>query len=113
MIASPDPTRAGAVFFALGDPTRRELIERLSGSDTMSVSGLAAELPITRQGVAKHLGVLERAGLVEATRSGRESRYRLRPEPMSDAADWMAQVGAQWDSRLARLGELLGGPTKE
>lgn len=113
MIASSDPARVGAVFFALGDPTRRQLVERLSGANTLSVTGLAADLPITRQGVAKHLGVLEAAGLVEATRAGRESRYRLRPESMSEAAAWMAQVGTQWDTRLARLEQLLGGPTNE
>lgn len=111
MIGASNPV--GAVFAALGDPTRRELLERLSASSPLSISGLAADLPITRQGVAKHLGVLEDAGLVEATRVGRESHYRLNPEPMSGAAAWMAQVGAQWDTRLARLERLLGGSGSE
>ena len=113
MIAGPRSERVGAVFAALGDPTRRELLEKLSTSPTLSIRGLAADLPITRQGVAKHLGILEGAGLVEATRNGRESRYRLCTEPMSEATAWIVQIGAQWDARLSRLEQLLGGPVNE
>jgi DNA-binding transcriptional ArsR family regulator len=110
VITAANAERVGAVFAALGDPTRREVLERLSASDTLSITGLTDGLPISRQAVAKHLAILERAGLVESTRTGRESRYRLHPDPMSDAAAWMAHIGAQWDSRLARLQELLNGP---
>ncbi len=58
---------------------------------------------MTRQAVAKHLGVLAGAGLVEATREGRETRYRPTPRPLSDAISWMVDVGAQWDDRLRAL----------
>ena len=58
---------------------------------------------MTRQAVAKHLGTLRAAGLVAPTRAGREIRYRLRPEPLGDALDWMERVGAQWDERLVAL----------
>jgi DNA-binding transcriptional ArsR family regulator len=64
---------------------------------------LARELPITRQAVAKHLAALEAAGLVTTKREGRELRYTVSPEPLGDAVAWIAQAGAEWDDRLARL----------
>jgi DNA-binding transcriptional ArsR family regulator len=95
----------GALFAALADPTRRQVIRSLSGAEPVTASGLAAELPITRQAIAKHLGALERAGLVEPHREGRETRYRLTPEPLDGAIAWMEEVGARWDRSLARLTE--------
>ena len=64
---------------------------------------LAVPLGITRQAVAKHLGVLADAGLVDGRRAGRETRYRPTPAPMGEAISWMAEVGARWDERLAAL----------
>lgn len=101
--------RAGAVFAALADPSRRRIASLLSERGPSTSTELAARLPITRQAVAKHLDALEGAGLVEWTRNGRECRYRLTPEPFEAAALWMASVGAQWDRRLERLNELLAG----
>ena len=104
----PDLTRdedLGALFAALADPTRRQVIRSLSGAEPVTASGLAAELPMTRQAIAKHLGALERAGLVEPRREGRETRYRLTPEPLDGAIAWMEEVGARWDRSLARLSE--------
>jgi DNA-binding transcriptional ArsR family regulator len=98
-------TDVGAVFAALADPTRRQVIRSLSGAEPVTASGLATELPITRQAIAKHLGALERAGLVEPHREGRETRYRLTPAPLDDAIAWMEEVGARWDRSLARLSE--------
>ena len=95
----------GALFAALADPTRRQVIRSLSGAEPVTASGLAAELPITRQAIAKHLGALERAGLVEPRREGRETRYRLTPEPLDGAIAWMEEVGARWDRSLAKLSE--------
>jgi DNA-binding transcriptional ArsR family regulator len=95
----------GALFAALADPTRRQVIRSLSGAEPVTASGLAAELPMTRQAIAKHLGPLERAGLVEPRREGRETRYRLTPEPLDGAIAWMEEVGARWDRSLARLSE--------
>jgi DNA-binding transcriptional ArsR family regulator len=68
---------------------------------------LAAHLPITRQGITKHLVALEEAGLVRSSRQGRETRYRLTPRPFEAAALWMAAVGAEWDERLEALRRLL------
>ena len=97
---------AGAVFFALADDTRRTLVERLARG-AATATELARELPLTRQGIAKHLAVLRRAGLVGDRRRGRETRYRLTPAPMRDAMAWMAAVGGRWDERLEALSSYL------
>jgi DNA-binding transcriptional ArsR family regulator len=95
----------GALFAALADPTRRQVVRSLSAERAVTASGLATELPMSRQAVAKHLAALERAGLVAPRREGRELRYRLTPEPLGDAIAWMQEVGARWDRSLARLSE--------
>ena len=95
----------GALFAALADPTRRQVISSLAGEQAVTASGLAGELPMSRQAIAKHLGALERAGLVSPRREGRETRYRLTPEPLGDAIAWMQEVGARWDRSLAKLSE--------
>jgi DNA-binding transcriptional ArsR family regulator len=95
--------RIGAVFAALADPTRRQVVRTLSEQPDLTASRLAGQLPMTRQAVSKHLAALDRAGLVEGRRQGRELRYSLTPAPLADAMDWMAAVGAQWDERLAKL----------
>jgi DNA-binding transcriptional ArsR family regulator len=99
--------RVDAVFAALADPTRRRVIETLARGATVTASGLAAELPISRQGVAKHLAALRRARLVRAERVGRETRYSLDGAPLEDAARWIARVGAEWDGRLVDLQRLI------
>jgi DNA-binding transcriptional ArsR family regulator len=100
--------REDSVFSALSDPSRRQLLESLAARDSASLTELAAQLPVTRQAVSKHLAALSDAGLVEARRAGRETRYRLTPEPLVDALAWMERVGSEWDARLARLREHLG-----
>jgi DNA-binding transcriptional ArsR family regulator len=104
----------GRVFDALADPNRRYVVEALAERDTATATELAAELPVTRQAVAKHLAALNEAGLVESRREGRETRYELTPGPLAAAMDWMASVGADWDSRLAKLRTHLtgGSPTR-
>jgi DNA-binding transcriptional ArsR family regulator len=94
------------VFDALGDATRRRIVESLSDGEA-SATRLAADLPVTRQAVAKHLTALRDAGLVEPRRQGRETLYRLRGEPLGDAAAWIAHVGGEWDERLERLRDHL------
>jgi DNA-binding transcriptional ArsR family regulator len=98
---------AGVVFAALADPTRRHLVAALAESGGATATGLAAELPISRQAVAKHLATLGRAGLVSQSRHGRESRFELDPRPLADAAAWLTTVGGEWDARLADLERLL------
>jgi DNA-binding transcriptional ArsR family regulator len=100
--------RVEAVFSALADPSRRFLLERLAASGTATPTELAGELPVSRQAVAKHLASLEAAGLVHGTRIGRNTVYRLDPEPLEAATDWIARVGSEWDRRLAALAAHLG-----
>ncbi len=99
---------ADVVFEALADPMRRRLLSQLSAQPSTATE-LAAQLPISRQAVAKHLTSLSRAGLLARERSGRDVRYRVTPEPLSQAVTWMAEVGGQWDDRLARLARTFGG----
>lgn len=99
--------RADAVFAALGDPTRRHLVESLAGSPS-TATVLARELPISRQAVAKHLSMLAAADLVSAERRGRETRYALRPEPLREVSAWVEGVGAEWTDRLSRLERAVG-----
>ena len=100
--------RIDRVFDALADPSRRFLVERLAASGTATPTELAGELPVSRQAVAKHLASLEAAGLVNGTRVGRNTVYRLDPAPLSAATDWIARVGAEWDQRLAALAAHVG-----
>jgi DNA-binding transcriptional ArsR family regulator len=93
---------SGAVFEALSDPMRRRLLSQIA-SHPATATELANELPITRQAVTKHLSCLSRAGLLARERAGRDVRYSVTPAPLTDAMSWMAQVGAEWDDRLARL----------
>jgi DNA-binding transcriptional ArsR family regulator len=92
-----------AVFSALADPTRRSVLETLSSGATVTASGLARTMPISRQAVSKHLASLRQAKLVSSERRGRETVYALRPEPLGDAAAWIGHVGAEWDRRLDAL----------
>jgi DNA-binding transcriptional ArsR family regulator len=105
---SVEDDRAGAVFGALADPTRRTLLAALARHPEATATELAAELPITRQAVLKHLGALADAGLLDRERSGREVRYTVTPAPLSDAVSWIADVGGQWDERMTRLRRQLG-----
>ncbi len=91
------------VFAALGDPTRRTVMEEVARRGGATATELAAALPVSRQAVAKHLGVLEDAGLVRPERLGRENRFAPTPAPLGEAIGWMAALGAQWDERLAAL----------
>jgi DNA-binding transcriptional ArsR family regulator len=99
---------ASAVFGALSDPRRRALLAEIAEHPQATATELAADLPISRQAVLKHLNALSDAGLLDRKRSGREVRYRVTPEPLSDAVSWMAAVGAQWDDRLGALSRQLG-----
>ena len=105
-------TRVEDVFDALGDPGRRSLVASVAARGSATATELAAELPVTRQAVSKHLAALGEAGLVESERAGRETRYRLTPGPLGQAMDWMADVGARWDARLARLGDHLSAGSR-
>ncbi len=100
------------MFGALADPTRRGVVQTLLREGATSVPALSAELPISRQAVAKHIATLEQAGLLERIPgSGREVRYGLRGEAIAPAASWLNDAGRAWETRLGRLKDAVeSGP---
>lgn len=94
------------VFHALGDPTRRAILEKLS-QGPISVSKLAAPLDITLAAVVQHLQVLEESGLVRTEKLGRVRTCRLEPGGLSVAEQWIGDRRSTWERRLDRLGDLL------
>jgi DNA-binding transcriptional ArsR family regulator len=99
--------RLDDVFEALGDSGRRALVEAVAARGDATATELAAGLPVSRQAVSKQLATLADAGLLRSTRSGRETRYEVTPEPLEAAVAWMVEVGAAWDERLAKLRRTL------
>jgi DNA-binding transcriptional ArsR family regulator len=102
--------RADELFAALAEPNRRLLLEHLGTHGVATATTLAAELPVSRQSVAQHLAVLQSVDLVTSARAGRERRYTVHVEPLTAAANWMNQVAAQWDARLATIKALAEAP---
>lgn len=98
------------IFFALADPTRRAMLERLAAGP-QTVGELAAPFAVSRPAISQHLGVLEHAGLIERTRQGQWRSCALRPEGLDDAEAWVAEHRAAWQSRFDRLDEALAGLT--
>ncbi len=101
------------LFLALADPTRRQLIETLANEGEKTATELAKALPITRQGVSKHLGLLLEANLVQVRQQGRDKLYKLEPEPLAEATAWINQIQSQWDKRLQSLANYLDQTHKE
>jgi DNA-binding transcriptional ArsR family regulator len=91
------------LWSAIGDPVRRRLVDLLLADGVGTPTSLSDRLPISRQAVAKHLGVLDRAGLVHATPSGRERRYEVDAAQLARAVRQLNEVGSIWDARLARI----------
>ena len=113
---------AEQVFVALADPTRRTILAALATAGPSTVTDLAARLPITRQAIAKHLGVLAEAGLVTPTRTGRENRFTASATPLADAERWLRSTGprfftlpptgSSWATRTRASQHRLGSPTR-
>ena len=101
------------LWAAVGEPNRRRLLDLLLARGEATPSGLAEELPFTRQAVSKHLAVLNRAGLVEGRRHGREVRYIVRAERLDTASRAMARAATQWDRRLAAIKDLAEAAYRE
>lgn len=91
------------VFAALGDPVRLALVNTLSRGDQRSITQLTVGSRLTRQAIAKHLHVLEHAGVVQSVRRGRESLFEFEPQPLQAAMGYLASISEQWDHALARL----------
>ena len=94
------------LWSAIGDPSRRQVLDLLVSNGEVSASWLAGRVPFSRQAVSKHLVVLERAGLVSRRRQGREVVYQVEAERLEAAARSMAELAAQWDRRLAAIKRL-------
>lgn len=88
------------VFAALSDPNRRRIVEWLTDREFATATMLATELGITRQAVARHLGLLESAGLAESTKIGRETRYLARVAPLDEVGEWVDARQREWVARL-------------
>jgi DNA-binding transcriptional ArsR family regulator len=100
-------TRDGdALWAAVGDPTRRRLVDVLLTLGEATATTLSGELPVTRQAVTKHLTVLGRAGLVDGRRDRREVLYTVRSERLDEVSRAMERVAASWDQRLAKIKRL-------
>jgi DNA-binding transcriptional ArsR family regulator len=95
------------VFEAVSDPTRREILERLKSSGALSLTEIAAPLPMTRQAVTKHLDLLRDAGLVKVRRAGRVRMHHLDPLPLRQLDEWLAPYSAFWDQALGQLQQHL------
>jgi DNA-binding transcriptional ArsR family regulator len=95
--------KRASIFAALGDETRLSLVGKLAGAPPQSISRLCEGSSLTRQAIAKHLRVLEGAGIVRGARAGRESQFALRPEPFRELQSYLERVSSQWDEALTRL----------
>jgi DNA-binding transcriptional ArsR family regulator len=91
------------LWSAVGDPTRRRMLDLLLVGGEGTATSLSEQLPVTRQAVAKHLGVLDRVGLVHVTPVGREMRYRVDEAQLARAVAQLSAVGSTWDARLRRI----------
>jgi DNA-binding transcriptional ArsR family regulator len=110
-MASAHELHLNQIYGAIADPTRRAILAVLAHGD-VNVGSLAGRFPISFNGVSKHVKVLERAGLVERTISGREHRIHLKAGPLREAAQWLEHYRAFWDTRLDALEALLLEPER-
>jgi ArsR family transcriptional regulator, cadmium/lead-responsive transcriptional repressor len=101
------------LWSAIGDPTRRRMLDLLLVAGTATATSLSEQLPVTRQAVAKHLAVLDRAGLVHGAAAGREHRYRIDDAQLARAAEQLSSVGSSWDGRLRRIARVAENLERE
>ena len=105
----PQPARrapassTAPIFAALGDETRLRIVLRLCDEGPLSITGLTAGSKVTRQAIAKHLRVMEAAGLVQSKRHGRESVWQLEQRRLRNARHYLDLISKQWDDALGRL----------
>ncbi|MDF3338881.1 ArsR/SmtB family transcription factor [Mycolicibacterium septicum] len=91
------------LFDALGDPNRLRIVTRLCEGGPCSTVQLTQVIPVTRQAATKHLLLLEAVGLVASDRKGRERIWRIQPEPLVQASDYLTALSRRWDNALDRL----------
>jgi DNA-binding transcriptional ArsR family regulator len=111
-MTSPPPGRPAGqaepddILAAMADPTRRQLLATLAASGPASATELAAGVTISRQAIAKHLAILRRADLVTSHKDGRDVRFAVRTDGLSQTAGWLTALAAEWDGRLAAIKRL-------
>src|SRR5262249_18449467 len=105
--------RDDELWAAVGDPSRRRVLDAVVAHGEATPAMLARELPLTRQAITKHLVVLDRAGLLEGRRQGREGRYVASPDRLAAAAGVLARAAARWDARLAAIKRIAEGAHQE
>jgi len=101
------PKARARVFAALGDKTRLALVAKLCSGESCSITQLSEESKLTRQAITKHLGVLERAGIVRSSHAGRERLFEFDSDPLDGLRDYLDSVSKQWDQTLSRLKSLV------
>ena len=94
------------LWSAIGEPTRRRMLDLLLVEGHGTATSLSERMPVTRQAVARHLTVLDRAGLVHGAAAGRERRYWVDEAQLARAAEQLAAVGSAWDGRLRRIARI-------
>jgi DNA-binding transcriptional ArsR family regulator len=105
-MAASSPAPRHDVFQAVADPTRRKLLQLL-GENELPVTVISGHFPMSRTAVSKHLRILADAGLVRERKVGRETRYKLQPEPLDELRSWVAYFDRYWDNKLAALQRLV------
>jgi DNA-binding transcriptional ArsR family regulator len=91
---------------AIADPTRRKLLDLLVARGQATATTLTADMPVSRQAISKHLMLLQRVGLIDARREGREVRYQVREQRLAEATGALAEVANRWDRRLRLIKQL-------
>ena len=106
--------RNQALFAAISDPTRRDIIDLLAKRGPLTATAMEGQFPVSRQAIVKHLRVLEAAGVAVAERRGNEVFYALQNGSLASATAWMERVGSAWDRRLSALDKRLSAkPNRE
>jgi DNA-binding transcriptional ArsR family regulator len=94
------------IFHAIADPTRRKLLRMLADQE-MSVTAISRHFPMSRTAVSKHLRILSDAGLVKERKVGRETRYKLQPEPLLELRQWLSFFERFWDEKITKLKDFV------
>jgi DNA-binding transcriptional ArsR family regulator len=108
---SADP--GDELWSAIADPSRRRVLDLLVRGGEATASSLALQVPFTRQAVAKHLVILESAGLLTRHKAGREVLFRVDPDRLDDATRAMTQLAGDWDRRLTMIKRLAEAAHQE
>jgi DNA-binding transcriptional ArsR family regulator len=102
-VGAEAPLSLSSVFDALGDPNRLRIVTRLCDGGPCSTTEVTEVVPVSRQAATKHLQLLESAGVVSSQRAGRERIWRMRPEPLADASEYLTGLSQRWDRAIDRL----------